>query len=61
VQKYFFSVLAANGGDGLEKWRVSVDVLSEQSHGERKRGGTPAWMLSEGITAQLKNQLVKKF
>jgi hypothetical protein len=42
--------LVAGGGDGLQIWRVAVNILNPNRHGQPIRGGPPAWRLVEGIT-----------
>jgi hypothetical protein len=35
----------ADGGDGLQKWRVAANILNKPT-----RGGPPAWWLGVGLT-----------
>jgi hypothetical protein len=38
----------ANGGDGLQIWRVAANILNKQSR-TADRGDPPAWGLSGGL------------
>jgi hypothetical protein len=50
----------ANGGDGLQAWRVAANILNKQSR-TAGRGGPSAWRLGVGLTTpHLKNKLATK-
>jgi hypothetical protein len=38
----------ADGGDGLQIWRVAANILNN-SRGQSTRGGPPAWGLGVGL------------
>jgi hypothetical protein len=38
----------ADGGDGLQKWRVATNIFNN-SHGEPTRDCPPDWGLGEGL------------
>jgi hypothetical protein len=50
----------ADGGDGLQIWKVAANILNKQSR-TADRGGPPAKRLGVGLTTpRLKNKLVTK-
>jgi hypothetical protein len=44
---------AADGGDGLQIWRVAANILNEQSR-TAKKGGPPALVLGVELTTKRK-------
>jgi hypothetical protein len=53
---------AADGGDGLQKWRVAANILNNQT-GQPIRVRSPIWGLGEGLINRhrKKKELVTKW
>jgi hypothetical protein len=47
----------ADGGDGLQIWRVAADILNKY-FGQPTRGGPPVWGLGVGLTTPHRKTII---